>query len=187
MFKRPLDIVVALGGLVFFALPLLVISLLIKTTSRGPILFWSERLGRNNVVFLMPKFRTMKVGAPLLATHLFKAPSEYLTPIGQFLRKTSMDELPQLWSILKGDMSVVGPRPALSNEEQLLQLRTQKNVHILKPGLTGLAQVNGRDDLTIEDKVSFDTQYLNHHNTWVDLKIILKTILIVLSKKGIHH
>ena len=162
-------------------------QVLVKATSAGHILYWSDRVGRHNVIFKMPKFRTMRVETPALATHLLPNPNQFLTTIGSFLRKSSLDELPQLWSILKGDMSFVGPRPALFNQEDLIALRTQSGVDKLLPGLTGWAQINGRDELPIPEKVKLDVDYLNNQSFWLDLKIIFLTFLRVLRRDGVQH
>lgn len=185
--KRIFDFTTALTILLLFGFPMLFIALLVKLTSKGPVLYWSDRAGKDNSIFKMPKFRTMKVDTPAVATHLMTNPDQYLTPIGKFLRKLSLDELPQLISILKGDMSFVGPRPALFNQDDLISLRTQKNIHKLVPGITGWAQVNGRDDLPIPVKVSFDEYYLNHRSFAFDLYIILLTVLKVIRKEGVQH
>jgi O-antigen biosynthesis protein WbqP len=156
-------------------------------TSRGPVLYWSDRVGRNNVIFKMPKFRSMQTNTPAVATHLLMNPDVYLTPIGSFLRKSSLDELPQLWSIIKGDMSFVGPRPALFNQHDLIELRTRSGVHELVPGLTGWAQVNGRDELPIPQKVALDVDYLKRKSFWLDLEIIFLTGLKVLRRDNVAH
>ena len=166
---------------------MLIIALLVKLTSKGPVLYWSDRVGVNNTIFKMPKFRTMRMDTPAVATHLLTNPDQYLTPIGRFLRKSSLDELPQLLSILKGDMSFVGPRPALFNQDDLVLSRTKKGIHALTPGLTGWAQVNGRDELPIPVKVEFDEYYLLHHSFFFDLKIILLTALKVVRREGVTH
>ncbi len=185
--KRMFDIMLAiLAGLVLL-LPILLVLILVRLTSKGSALYWSDRVGRNNTIFKMPKFRTMQVGTPAVATHLLGNPDRYLTPIGSFLRKSSLDELPQLWSILLGDMSFVGPRPALFNQHDLMALRTQQGVHILVPGLTGWAQVNGRDELPIPDKVKLDVAYLNHQSLWFDLRILWMTFVKVLRRDGVSH
>jgi O-antigen biosynthesis protein WbqP len=168
-------------------LPIILVALAVRLTSRGPTLYWSDRIGRNNSIFKMPKFRSMRIGTPVLATHLLSNPDAYLTPIGTFLRKSSLDELPQLWSILVGDMSFVGPRPALFNQEDLIALRTQYGVDQLTPGLTGWAQVNGRDEISIQDKVNFDVEYLKGKSLFLDIKIIWLTILKVIKSDGIAH
>jgi O-antigen biosynthesis protein WbqP len=185
--KRLLDLMLVITisfPLLFFVVP---VALAVRLTSRGSILYWSERIGRNNVIFKMPKFRTMRSDTPAVATHLLSNPALYLTPIGEFLRKSSLDELPQLLSILKGDMSFVGPRPALFNQDDLIALRTEKGVHVLTPGLTGWAQVNGRDELPIPVKVDFDEYYLLHHSLLLDIKIIVLTVLKVLRREGVTH
>ena len=163
------------------------IALVVKLTSKGPVLYWSDRVGINNTIFRMPKFRTMRLDTPQMATHLMEDPERYLTPVGSFLRKFSLDELPQLWSILKGDMSFIGPRPALYNQDDLVELRTRKGIHKLIPGVTGWAQVNGRDDLPIPVKVEYEVYYMNHKTMILDLKIAWMTLVNVLRKKGIQH
>jgi len=185
--KRLLDLLLALAGTVLLALPALLIALAIKATSRGPVLYWSDRVGRGNRIFRMPKFRTMRVDTPAVATHLLHSPERYLTPIGSFLRRSSLDELPQLWSILVGDMSVVGPRPALFNQQDLIELRAQHGLDALRPGLTGWAQINGRDEIPIPDKVRFDAYYLQHRSLALDLRIIGLTIVKVLRREGVSH
>jgi O-antigen biosynthesis protein WbqP len=187
MMKRSFDIALTLLVLLLFAAPLLFVALCVSLTSRGPILYWSERVGRHNNLFSMPKFRSMRIDAPEVATHLLDNPDQWLTPIGSFLRKSSLDELPQLWSILKGDMSFVGPRPALYNQDDLIALRTQVGVHLLKPGLTGWAQVNGRDELPIPEKVKLDVMYLQRQSFWFDAHIIWMTFLKVLKRDGVLH
>ena len=167
--------------------PFIVTALLIKLTSPGPILYWSNRVGRNNKIFKMPKFRTMRVGTPSVATHSLSKPDDFLTPVGRLLRMTSLDELPQLWSIVKGDMSFVGPRPALFNQEDLIALRTQYGVHELVPGLTGLAQINGRDELTIIKKVLIDAEYMHRKSFWFDVSILWRTLIKVLRCEGVAH
>lgn len=169
------------------AIPLALIAILVRLTSPGPALYWSDRIGRNNVIFSMPKFRTMRIGTPAIATHLMQDPKRYLTPIGSFLRKTSLDELPQLWSILRGDMSVVGPRPALFNQDDLIALRTSCGVHELVPGLTGLAQIEGRDELPIPEKVRLDAEYLKRRSIWLDAKILWLTLIRVVKREGVSH
>jgi O-antigen biosynthesis protein WbqP len=185
--KRLFDLAVALVAAVVLALPVLLVALAVRLTSHGPVLYWSERVGRNNRIFRMPKFRSMRIDTPAVATHLLQDPGQWLTPIGSFLRKSSLDELPQLWSILKGDMSFVGPRPALFNQEDLIALRTEKGVHELVPGLTGWAQVNGRDELPIPQKVQLDTEYLQRRSFLFDLKIVWMTAIKVLVRDGITH
>jgi len=166
---------------------LLVVAILIRSTSKGPSLYWSDRVGKNNKIFKMPKFRSMLIDAPTVATHLLDNPDAYLSPIGGFLRSTSLDELPQLFSVLKGDMSFVGPRPALYNQEDLIALRTEKGVDKLLPGITGWAQVNGRDELSISDKVALDVEYLNRQSFWFDMKILWMTFLKVVKRDGVSH
>lgn len=185
--KRVFDILFAGLAGALCLLPFLVITVLVRMTSRGSALYWSDRVGRNNVIFTMPKFRTMRVEAPTVATHLLSDPSEWLTPIGSFLRRTSLDELPQIWSILKGDMSFVGPRPALFNQDDLVMLRTQHGVHKLVPGLTGWAQVNGRDELPIPEKVQLDVEYLQRQSFACDLLILWRTVVNVLARQGVSH
>jgi O-antigen biosynthesis protein WbqP len=170
-----------------FAIPILLIALLVKMTSRGPVLYWSNRVGRNNRLFRMPKFRSMRIDTPEVATHMLENPRIYLTPIGSFLRKTSLDELPQLWSIVKGDLSLVGPRPALFNQCDLIDLRTQAGVQKLMPGLTGWAQINGRDELPISRKVELDAEYLHKQSLFLDLKILCMTALKVIQSDGVSH
>jgi O-antigen biosynthesis protein WbqP len=185
--KRVFDLVLALAATAVLALPILLVGVLVRLTSPGPALHWSDRVGAHNRIFRMPKFRTMRVGTPAVATHLLSDPGTYLTPIGGFLRRTSLDELPQLWSILKGDMSFVGPRPALFNQDDLVALRAAAGVHRLVPGLTGWAQVNGRDDLPIPVKVAYDAEYLRRRSLWFDLKILFMTIAKVLKASGVSH
>jgi len=185
--KRSLDLFAAVSLLLVLIVPMIIIALLVKATSEGPFLFWSDRVGADNKIFKMPKFRSMRKNTPAVATHLLSNPEEYLTPIGPFLRKLSLDELPQLWSVLRGSMSFVGPRPALHNQYDLIDLRTKVGVHILVPGVTGWAQVNGRDELSIPVKVKYDEYYLKNRSFILDLKIILITILSVLGMKGVSH
>ena len=185
--KRLLDISLSLMILAGTVVPMMVLALLVKLTSKGPVLYWSDRVGRNNVIFKMPKFRTMRTDTPAVATHLLDNPGCYLTPIGGFLRKISLDELPQLFSIVKGEMSFVGPRPALFNQADLIALRTARGIHILTPGLTGWAQVNGRDELPIPVKVDFDEYYLLHRSVLFDVKILMMTVLKVLRSEGVQH
>lgn len=187
MMKRIFDLILALVLIVLFSIPMLVIALMIKLTSKGPAIFWTDRVGVNNRIFKMAKFRTMKLNTPQVATHLMKNPEDYLIPAGEFLRKFSLDELPQLFNVLKGDMSFVGPRPALFNQDDLVELRTKKNVHKLVPGVAGWAQVNGRDDLPIPIKVSFDEYYLKHRSFAFDLYIILLTAVKVIKREGVQH
>ncbi len=185
--KRLFDFIMALVLGLLLALPIAIIAILVKRGSRGPAIYWSDRVGRHNRIFKMPKFRTMYVDAPVVATHLLKDPSAHITPLGAFLRKTSLDELPQLWSILKGDMSFVGPRPALYNQYDLIELRTQRGVHELVPGLTGWAQINGRDELPIPQKVALDEHYLQQRSLLLDLKVIFLTAAKVLRREGVSH
>lgn len=187
MIKRGFDILLVIVAGMILLLPLLLTAVLVKLTSRGPILYWSDRVGRNNEIFSMPKFRSMQVGTPAVATHLLQDPKVWLTPIGSFLRKSSLDELPQLWSILKGDMSFVGPRPALFNQDDLISLRTRYGVHELVPGLTGWAQINGRDELPIPQKVALDADYLRRRSFWFDLKILFLTAVKVLRRESVSH
>ena len=185
--KRLFDLAMALGAALFLA-PLIVITVLaVRLTSPGPTLYWSNRVGRHNRIFKMPKFRSMRIETPAVATHLLQNPEQWLTPIGSFLRKSSLDELPQLWNIVKGDMSFVGPRPALFNQDDLIALRTEKGVHELTPGLTGWAQVNGRDELPIPQKVQLDVEYLQRRSLFFDLKILWLTVLKVLVRDGVSH
>ncbi len=187
MMKRLFDLCLVLFALLFLLLPILLVAAIVRLTSSGLILYWSDRVGRYNKIFKMPKFRTMRVDTPAVATHLLPNPKQFLTPVGSFLRKSSLDELPQLWSILKGDMSFVGPRPALFNQDDLIDLRKQYGVDKLLPGLTGWAQVNGRDELPIPDKVKLDVEYMHNQNIFFDLKIILLTLFKVIRSDGIQH
>ncbi len=185
--KRLFDLFLALFVAVVLALPVLLVAVLVKLTSPGPALYWSDRVGRHNRIFKMPKFRSMCIGTPAVATHLLKDPNAYLTPIGSFLRKSSLDELPQLWSILVGDMSFVGPRPALFNQDDLIALRTECGVHELMPGLTGWAQVNGRDELPIPEKVKLDAEYRQRQSLSFDMHILWLTFVKVLRRDGVSH
>ena len=185
--KRVFDLALAICAAVVLALPIMLLALLVKLTSKGPVLYWSDRVGRRNQIFRMPKFRSMRVGTPSVATHLLANPAAHLTPIGGFLRKSSLDELPQLWSILTGDMSFVGPRPALYNQDDLVELRTRYGVHELVPGLTGWAQINGRDELPIPDKVALDQEYLRRCSFWFDLYILWLTFVKVIRRDGVTH
>jgi O-antigen biosynthesis protein WbqP len=185
--KRLLDLFLTLLALLILFVPFLLVAILVKLTSVGPVLYWSDRVGRDNKLFKMPKFRTMRVNTPAVATHLLPDPKQFLTPVGSFLRKSSLDELPQLWSILTGNMSFVGPRPALFNQYDLVELRTQYGVEKLVPGLTGWAQINGRDELPIPEKVKLDVEYLNNQSFCFDLKIILMTFVKVFKGDGIQH
>jgi O-antigen biosynthesis protein WbqP len=185
--KRVFDLILAIATGIVLLLPALLVAVLIRLTSKGPTLYWSDRVGRNNVIFKMPKFRSMQTHTPAVATHLLDNPDNYLTPIGSFLRKSSLDELPQLWSIIKGDMSFVGPRPALYNQADLIELRTRYGIHRLLPGLTGWAQVNGRDELPIPQKVALDFEYLQRQSIKFDGEIIFRTALKVLKREGVTH
>jgi len=185
--KRFFDIILVIVVSVILFLPIMLVAIAVRASSCGNALYWSDRVGRDNHIFKMPKFRTMQVNTPAVATHLLDNPSQYLTPIGSFLRKSSLDELPQLWSIFVGDMSFVGPRPALFNQYDLIALRTKYGVHELIPGLTGWAQINGRDELPIIEKVGFDVEYKNNQSLIMDLKIILLTFLKVMRRDGIKH
>ncbi len=185
--KRLFDLVLGLFAAIVLLVPIVVVAVLVRLTSPGPALYWSDRVGRYNKIFKMPKFRSMRLGTPAVATHLLADPKSVLTPIGSFIRKSSLDELPQLWSILMGDMSFVGPRPALFNQHDLIELRTQKGVHTLVPGLTGWAQVNGRDELPIPQKVVLDAEYLQRQGFWFDIKILWLTFLKVVQHDGVSH
>jgi O-antigen biosynthesis protein WbqP len=185
--KRLFDLALAVFAGIVLLIPIIIVSLLVRFTSPGPILYWSDRVGKRNILFKMPKFRTMRVGTPAVATHLLADPGAYLTPIGSFLRKSSLDELPQIWSILAGDMSFVGPRPALYNQDDLIALRTQCGVDQLLPGLTGWAQVNGRDELPIPDKVKLDEEYLQRASMLFDVRILCLTFEKVLKRDGVQH
>lgn len=185
--KRAFDLSLALVLTLLFLIPILMVALLVKLTSAGPVVYWSDRVGRYNRIFKMPKFRTMRVDTPAVATHLLTDPSQYLTPIGSFLRKSSLDELPQLWSILRSDMSFVGPRPALFNQADLIEMRSRCGVDKVLPGLTGWAQINGRDELPMPEKVKLDFDYLGHQSFSMDLKIIILTFLKVVRRDGIVH
>src|SRR5450830_1888369 len=185
--KRVFDLLLALAAAVVLAVLVMLVALMVRLTSPGPALYWSDRVGRYNTIFKMPKFRSMRVGTPAVATHLLADPKAHLTPIGSFLRKSSLDELPQLWSILAGDMSFVGPRPALFNQHDLIELRTQQGVHELVPGLTGWAQINGRDELPISDKVKLDAEYLQRQSLWFDIRILWLTFVKVIRRDGITH
>ena len=185
--KRLFDLVAAVAVSIFLVVPILAVTLMVRMTSPGPALYWSDRVGRNNCIFKMPKFRSMRVDTPVVATHLLSTPDQWLTPIGPFLRKTSLDELPQLWSIIKGDLSFVGPRPALFNQHDLIALRTQYGVHELVPGLTGWAQINGRDALPIHQKVTLDVEYKKHLSFWLDVRILWLTFINVIVGDGVSH
>ena len=185
--KRVFDICLGCLAVLILFVPVLLVAIAVRLTSKGPALYWSDRVGRNNVIFKMPKFRSMRVGTPAVATHLLADASSHLTPIGSFLRKSSLDELPQLWSILAGNMSFVGPRPALFNQQDLIALRTEQGVHTLVPGLTGWAQVNGRDELPIPEKVKLDAAYLKRQSLWFDIRILWLTFVTVLDRDGVSH
>ena len=185
--KRILDIFLGCLAAVILFVPLLLVAMAVSLTSKGDVLYWSDRVGRNNVIFKMPKFRSMLVGTPAVATHLLADARLHLTPIGSFLRKSSLDELPQLWCILAGDMSFVGPRPALFNQEDLIAMRTELGVHTLVPGLTGWAQVNGRDELPTPEKVKLDLVYLQRQSLWFDIRILWLTFVKVLRRDGVLH
>jgi len=185
--KRIFDLLLSIAILVLLAAPMLLISIAVRLTSKGSALYWSDRVGKNNTIFKMPKFRSMLIDTPPVATHLLKNPDACLSPIGGFLRRTSLDELPQLFSVLKGNMSFVGPRPALFNQNDLIALRTEKGVNKLLPGITGWAQVNGRDELSIPDKVALDVEYLSRKSFWFDMKILWMTFLKVIRREGVRH
>ena len=185
--KRIFDIILGSLFLVLFAIPMVLIALAIKLSSDGPVLYWSDRVGKRNQIFRMPKFRGMRIDAPQVATHLFRDPGSYITPIGGFLRRSSMDELPQLFSVLCGDLSLVGPRPALFNQDDLIALRVNAGVDQILPGITGWAQVNGRDELPITDKVRLDCEYLQNQSMWFDFKVLGLTILKVVRREGVSH
>jgi O-antigen biosynthesis protein WbqP len=185
--KRLMDLLLALFSVVVLIVPIALVALLVRLTSPGPVLYWSDRVGRHNRIFRMPKFRSMRIDTPAVATHLLENPEAWLTPVGSFLRKSSLDELPQLWSILKGDMSFVGPRPALFNQHDLVALRTECGVHELVPGLTGWAQINGRDELPIPQKVRLDAEYLARRSLAFDIKILWLTFVKVLRRDGVSH
>ena len=185
--KRLFDLFLAFMAAPILAFPVAVLAILVRLTSPGPALYWSDRVGRHNRIFRMPKFRSMRIGTPAVATHLLKDPKVYLTPIGSFLRRSSLDELPQLWSILVGDMSFVGPRPALFNQDDLIALRTELGVHELVPGLTGWAQINGRDELPIPEKVKLDAEYLRRRSLWFDIHILWLTFVKVVRRDGVSH
>ena len=185
--KRVFDIFLGCLAALILCVPVLLVAMAVRLTSKGPALYWSDRVGRNNMIFKMPKFRSMRVGTPAVATHLLADALLHLTPIGSFLRKSSLDELPQLWSILVGNMSFVGPRPALFNQQDLIALRTEQGVHTLVPGLTGWAQVNGRDELSIPEKVKLDVVYMQRKSLWFDICILWLTFLKVLKRDGVSH
>lgn len=185
--KRLFDILVAFIFLVILLIPMAIMAMAVKITSKGPVIYWSKRIGLDNTIFKMPKFRTMLCNAPDVATHLLGNPEAYMTSIGPCLRKYSLDELPQIWSILKGDMSLVGPRPALYNQQDLIEMRTSRGIHRIVPGITGWAQINGRDEISISAKVSYDEYYLNNRSFLFDLKILGLTLLKVVQSEGVRH
>lgn len=185
--KRIFDLAVSFLLIVLFSMPIIFIGLLVRLTSSGPVFYWSTRVGRDNRYFEMPKFRSMRIDTPSVATNELQNPDQWLTPVGSLLRKSSLDELPQLWSIIKGDMSLVGPRPALFNQNDLIDLRTEMGVHVLVPGLTGWAQVNGRDEIDVSKKVALDVDYLQRRSFLFDLKILWMTVLKVLARDGVSH
>jgi len=185
--KRIFDILLSVSILIVLAIPMLLITVLVRLTSKGPALYWSDRVGMNGVIFEMPKFRSMQMDTPTVATHLMEKPDEFLSPIGAFLRRSSLDELPQLFSILKGNMSFIGPRPALFNQQDLILLRKKNGIDGVKPGITGWAQVNGRDELSIADKVGFDVEYVNNQSLLFDLKILWMTFVKVIKRTGVTH
>jgi O-antigen biosynthesis protein WbqP len=185
--KRAIDLFLGLTAMLIFAVPFCILAVLVKCTSKGPVLYWSDRVGKDNKLFPMPKLRTMQVDTPVVATHLLTNPDQFLSPIGGFLRKSSLDEIPQLWSIVCGDMSVVGPRPALFNQDNLIEMRTKVGVHTVRPGLTGWAQVNGRDELPLVEKVKLDVVYMARQSLLFDMKVIFLTFLKVIRRDGITH
>jgi len=185
--KRLFDVLLTFIATIFLIVPIVLVAICVRITSKGKVLYWSDRVGRDNIIFSMPKFRTMRTNTPAIATHLLNDPDQWLTPIGSFLRKNSLDELPQLWSIIKGDMSFVGPRPALFNQDDLIALRTQVGVHQLQPGLTGWAQINGRDELPIPDKVKLDLEYMQRQSFGFDCYILWMTFLKVVKRDGVSH
>lgn len=185
--KRLFDLLLAIIAAIILIIPVMIVAAMVRITSHGPIVYWSNRVGRKNAIFKMPKFRTMRVDTPAVATHLLTNPDQYLTPVGSFLRRSSLDELPQLWSILVGDMSFVGPRPALFNQDDLIALRTEKNVHLVTPGLTGWAQINGRDELPIPEKVKLDAYYVEHQSFILDCRILVMTFFKVIKRDGVTH
>ena len=187
LLKRLFDLFTAILGLLLLLPIIIIVALCVKFTSQGPVLYWSDRVGKENKIFRMPKFRSMQIETPDVATHLLDDPLQYLTSIGGFIRATSLDELPQLWNVIKGEMSLVGPRPALYNQDDLIALRTEKGIHLLKPGVTGWAQINGRDELPIPDKVILDEEYMQRQTLWFDIKIILLTIYKVIKRDSVTH
>ena len=187
MQKRIFDLLVSLLAIILFLIPMLLVAIAVNLSSPGPILYWSNRVGRNNTIFCMPKFRTMRVNTPVLPTHLLQNANTFITPIGSFLRKTSLDELPQLYCIILGHMSLVGPRPALQNQQNLIDVRTALDIHTLTPGLTGWAQVNGRDEIPLDLKVKYDKEYLDQKSFLMDLKILLMTAWKVIRVQDVTH
>ena len=185
--KRSFDLFISIILIIILLIPMIIVAIAVRISSEGPVIYWSDRVGKDNKIFKMPKFRTMLVGTPALASHLLKNPHLKLSPIGRFLRHSSLDEMPQLFSVLKGEMSFVGPRPALYNQDELIALRNENSIYQLTPGITGWAQVNGRDELTISAKVNFDLEYLNHQSFWFDLKILFLTLLRVFNREGVSH
>ena len=185
--KRFLDSLLVIIVIILLVVPIILTAIAVRITSKGSVLYWSDRVGKNNKIFKMPKFRSMLIDTPSIATHLLNNPDSYLSPIGGFLRRSSLDELPQLISVLRGDMSFVGPRPALYNQDDLIALRSEKGVDKLLPGITGWAQVSGRDELSIPDKVAFDVEYLNRQSFWFDIKILWMTFLKVVKRDGVSH
>lgn len=185
--KRLFDLALVLVAVLFLAMPILIVAAAVRLTSPGPALHWSDRVGKNNCTFKMPKFRSMRINTPVVASHILQDPTTWLTRIGLFLRKSSLDELPQLWSIAKGDMSFVGPRPALVNQDDLIALRTEAGVHEMLPGLTGWAQVNGRDELSVSDKVKLEIEYLQRRSIAFDIRILWQTLVNVLRRDGVSH
>jgi O-antigen biosynthesis protein WbqP len=185
--KRFFDLFVSVLASIIFLIPAVFVAIVVRLTSEGPVIYWSDRVGRYNKIFKMPKFRTMRVNTPAVATHLMVNAEQHLTSVGSFLRKSSLDELPQLWSIMRGDMGFVGPRPALFNQDDLIALRTEQGVHELVPGITGWAQIQGRDELPIPEKVKMDVYYLKHRSLWFDLIILWRTLIVVLKWKGVSH
>lgn len=185
--KRLFDLFFSITSCILLIIPMLTIAIAIKITSNGPVLYWSNRVGRNNIIFSMPKFRTMKIDTPSVATHLLDNPDSFLTPLGRLLRATSLDEIPQLYSVIRGEMSVVGPRPALFNQNDLIAMRNKKGIDKLMPGITGWAQINGRDELEIPSKVIFDEEYLLRKSFWFDIKIISLTALKVFKGSNVSH
>ena len=185
--KRIFDFFSSLAGCLLLLPIIIIVAICVKITSKGPALYWSDRVGKENKIFRMPKFRSMQIETPDVATHLLDDPLQYLTSIGGFIRATSLDELPQLWNVIKGEMSLVGPRPALYNQDDLIALRTEKGIHLLKPGVTGWAQINGRDELPIPDKVILDEEYMQRQTLWFDIKIILLTIYKVIKRDSVTH